>query len=50
MNESKIKSSGKAVYHYNGGLKDFVSYLDESREGITPEPIHIRGEVEGSTC
>ncbi len=38
---------GKAVYHYNGGLKDFVSYLDESREGITPEPIHIRGEVEG---
>ena len=38
---------GKAVYHYNGGLKDFVSYLDESREGITPEPIHIKGEVEG---
>ena len=38
---------GKAIYHYNGGLKDFVSYLDESREGITPEPIHIRGEVEG---
>ena len=38
---------GKAVYHYDGGLKDFVSYLDESREGITPEPIHIKGEVEG---
>jgi len=38
---------GKAIYHYRGGLKDFVSYLDESRDGITPEPIHIRGEVEG---
>ena len=38
---------GRAVYHYEGGLKDFVSYLDESREGITPEPIHISGEVEG---
>tara|TARA_B100000575_G_C23143780_1_gene666932 strand:+ start:23130 stop:25067 length:1938 start_codon:yes stop_codon:yes gene_type:complete len=38
---------GKATYHYNGGLKDFVSYLDESRDGITPEPIHIKGEVEG---
>ena len=38
---------GKAIYHYEGGLKDFVSYLDESREGITPEPIHISGEVEG---
>ncbi len=38
---------GRAVYHYDGGLKDFVSYLDESREGITPEPIHIKGEVEG---
>ena len=38
---------GKAVFHYEGGLKDFVNYLDESREGITPEPIHISGEVEG---
>lgn len=38
---------GKAIFHYEGGLKDFVNYLDESREGITPEPIHISGEVEG---
>ena len=38
---------GRALYHYEGGLTDFVSYLDESRDGITPEPIHISGEVEG---
>ena len=38
---------GRAEYHYEGGLKDFVAYLDESRDGITPEPIYISGDVEG---
>ena len=36
---------GKVIFHYEGGLKDFVNYLDESREGITPEPIHISGKL-----
>lgn len=38
---------GKEVYHYEGGLRDFVSYLDESRESTMPAPIYITGEVEG---
>ena len=38
---------GKEIYHYEGGLKDFVSYLDESRESTMPSPIYITGEVEG---
>lgn len=36
----------KAVFHYEGGVRDFVKYLDESRESITTEPIYIEGEVE----
>lgn len=38
---------GKEIYHYEGGLKDFVSYLDESRDSTMPTPIYISGEVEG---
>ncbi|HKL18721.1 MAG TPA: DNA topoisomerase (ATP-hydrolyzing) subunit B [Halalkalibaculum sp.] len=36
----------KEVFHYEGGVKDFVSYLDESRESLTNEPIYISGEVD----
>ncbi|NGP77874.1 DNA topoisomerase (ATP-hydrolyzing) subunit B [Balneolaceae bacterium YR4-1] len=36
----------KEVFHYEGGVKDFVSYLDESRESLMDEPIYISGEVD----
>ncbi|MBO6795013.1 MAG: DNA topoisomerase (ATP-hydrolyzing) subunit B [Balneolaceae bacterium] len=38
---------GKETYHYDGGLRDFVSYLDEARETTMPAPIYIEGEIEG---
>ena len=38
---------GKEVYHYEGGVRDFVQYLDEARESSMPTPIYIQGEVEG---
>ncbi len=34
-------------YHYEGGVKDFVRFLDENREPIMPDPIYIGGEMEG---
>src|SRR5690606_3464880 len=30
-----------------GGLKEFVAYLDETRENLIPEPIHIESEKNG---
>ncbi|MBW3544106.1 MAG: DNA topoisomerase IV subunit B, partial [Bacteroidetes bacterium] len=42
---------GKALYqhfHSEGGLKEFVQYLDSTREKLIPEPIHItndKGEI-----
>ncbi|MFH5832082.1 DNA topoisomerase (ATP-hydrolyzing) subunit B [Halalkalibaculum sp. DA3122] len=34
------------TFHYEGGVKDFVSYLDEERESLMAEPIYIQGEVD----
>ncbi|WP_441000011.1 DNA topoisomerase (ATP-hydrolyzing) subunit B [Fodinibius sp. SL11] len=34
------------TFHYEGGVKDFVQYLDEDRESMMPEPILIEGEVD----
>jgi DNA gyrase subunit B len=34
------------TFHYEGGVKDFVQYLDEDRETMMPEPILIDGEVD----
>lgn len=36
----------KEVYHYEGGVKDFVTYLDENRESMMKEPMYITGEME----
>ena len=33
-------------YHFSGGVKDFVRYLDENRDSFMDEPIYIEGEVD----
>ena len=33
-------------YHSANGLIDFINYLDENREKLTPEPIAIQGETD----
>ncbi len=34
-------------YYSEGGLKEFVQYLDETREQLISEPIYLDDEVEG---
>ncbi len=36
----------KETFHYEGGVKDFVAYLDESRESLMKEPMYISGEMD----
>jgi DNA gyrase subunit B len=45
--EEDDSDNRKATFHYAGGVKDFVKYLDETRDTIMTEPIYIEGEVEG---
>ncbi|SDX82347.1 DNA topoisomerase (ATP-hydrolyzing) subunit B [Citreimonas salinaria] len=35
--------------HYDGGVKEFVKYLDRSKQSVMPEPIHMEGERDGIT-
>ena len=37
----------KDSYVSEGGLREFVEYLDENREKLTPEPIYMEGERAG---
>ncbi|TVR14796.1 MAG: DNA topoisomerase (ATP-hydrolyzing) subunit B [Balneolaceae bacterium] len=44
--EEKDSETHQVTYHYAGGVKDFVTYLDESRDSLMNEPIYISGEIE----
>src|SRR5689334_23992909 len=35
------------VYYSEGGLKEFVAYLDANREKLIPEPIYMEGDKGG---
>ncbi len=36
----------RQVFHYDGGVVDFVRYLDENRDPLMQQPIFIQGEVD----
>lgn len=44
--EDKRDEELKEVFHYEGGVKDFVQYLDETRESLMDEPMYISGEMD----
>jgi DNA gyrase subunit B len=44
--EDKREEDLSDTFHYEGGVKDFVQYLDEDRETMMSEPILIEGEVD----
>ncbi|ACD71674.1 MULTISPECIES: DNA topoisomerase (ATP-hydrolyzing) subunit B [Brucella] len=35
--------------HYDGGLVEFVKYIDQSKKSLLEEPIYIRSEKDGMT-
>ncbi|TYP93725.1 DNA gyrase subunit B [Fodinibius salinus] len=44
--EDKRGNGREEEFHYEGGVKDFVEYLDEDRDPMMKEPIMITGEVD----
>lgn len=43
--EEKIEN-----YLYEGGIKEFVSYLNRNKEVLHKEPIYVEGEKDGIIC
>ena len=43
----KREAGKQEVYHYEGGIKEFVSYLNRNKEVLHQEPIYVEGEKEG---
>ena len=35
------------VYHYEGGIKEFVVFLNRNKDVLHPEPIYVEGEKDG---
>jgi DNA gyrase subunit B len=41
------KSGKNESYQFNGGVSEFVSYIDRNKTSLHPNPIYIQGEKEG---
>lgn len=35
------------AYHYEGGIKSYVTFLNDNKNTLYPEPIYLEGEQEG---
>ena len=38
------RSDKEDVFHYKGGIKEFVTYLNEARTALHPKPVYMEGE------
>jgi len=47
VKDEREKELKEIVHHYEGGLSEFVKYLDEGHKQLFEEPISIKGEKEG---
>tara|TARA_E500000178_G_C17025747_1_gene757890 strand:- start:62 stop:2008 length:1947 start_codon:yes stop_codon:yes gene_type:complete len=45
--DNKTNKFKTEEYYSEGGLKEFVQYLDSTRTNLIPEPIYVEGEKDG---
>lgn len=43
----KREDEKQEIYHYEGGIKEFVAYLSRNKEVLHQEPIYVEGEKDG---
>lgn len=43
----KREDDKREEYYYEGGIKEFVAYLNRNKEVLHPEPIYVEGENDG---
>lgn len=47
LRDDREKPVKERVFHYEGGIKEFVTYLNKSKEALYPEVIYCEGEKNG---
>lgn len=45
--DKREEEEGVEKYHYEGGIKEFVSYLNRNKEVLHESPIYVEGEKDG---
>ncbi|KRN98694.1 DNA topoisomerase (ATP-hydrolyzing) subunit B [Companilactobacillus kimchiensis] len=47
--DKRAETAEKLVFHYEGGIKSYVEYLDKNKEVLFAEPIYLEGFQDGIT-
>ena len=47
LRDTREDSEKENTFHYEGGIREFVSYLNKSKEALYPEVIYCEGEKDG---
>ena len=47
LEDERHAEEHKTELHYEGGVREFVKYIDRSKTAVMPEPIFITGEKNG---
>ena len=47
LRDTREDSEKENIFHYEGGIREFVSYLNKSKEALYPEIIYCEGEKDG---
>lgn len=42
------RSGDESKFHFEGGIKEFVKYIDETRKSLQKEPIFLKGDRENT--
>ena len=46
MIDERVEPHVERTYHYEGGISEFVKYINKNKEVLFPEPIYISGMVD----
>ena len=47
LKDAREDSKKEKTFHYEGGIREFVTYLNRSKESLYPEVIYCEGEKDG---
>ena len=47
LRDTRADQEKEKIFHYEGGIREFVTYLNKSKEALYPEVIYCEGEKDG---